>query len=566
MSKGPRDIPKLVATFGEKQFKETGASAVEVLRVKEAFIRKHFRQLRGILYLVAVVSLDRVRVYFFNSAGVMVIGENLEPSLYEDIRKSSKLVAKFQKPKKLTPEELRIEVTQEIRDALGKAIRRVSRTFALKEPEFPDIYIIRESDTTKTQSFGFQITEDNEILFEETAISRSWSEGILLRTAFLLHLSEDIWRTEIAICVGSAVTFSLLKDPMKTAWLNEWRKHSKDSDWEPIVNHFIAHSSTYHTKGFIWILQALNKMPSDVELSSWSDSLSIIHDSLELSLGTEAYHAISGFCATLSKPQQLTKKRYTLESIHLSPRIICNPASIGISLGLNTNASPSKSPWASILFVEGTSKKALDIIEGTSTPIQSIEYWLNIEDLFPITGGPLSHGRHIILRALEKLGVRDPIAPTYEAVLNIDDRVTPDSKEKAVLERLILGDLQILLNTLVGSPLIIKNLTDAGLIIFLPDFNHIHIRPNYLIQGEYEDVSELAHSSLESTLFKSKDSAYAILSAPTSWRESLVDAIATRSVSLWPILSTRSSRRILRDECIFPIGDGPHSWDSLTHE
>ena len=89
----------MVAAFGEKQFNETGAQAVEVLRVKASVMRKHFRQLKGILFLVAVISLDRIRVYFFNGAGVMVIGENLEQKMYEKVRRSSKIVAKFEKPK-----------------------------------------------------------------------------------------------------------------------------------------------------------------------------------------------------------------------------------------------------------------------------------------------------------------------------------------------------------------------------------------------------------------------------------------------------------------------------------
>ncbi|MFW9870018.1 MAG: hypothetical protein ACFFEL_10370, partial [Candidatus Thorarchaeota archaeon] len=111
MSRSAREIPKEVAAFGERQFRETGAAAVEVLRVKAAVMRKHFSKLQGITFLVAVVSLDRVRVYFFNSAGIMLVGENIDPSMYGKVRRASKLIAKFEKPRELTPEELRIEAT-----------------------------------------------------------------------------------------------------------------------------------------------------------------------------------------------------------------------------------------------------------------------------------------------------------------------------------------------------------------------------------------------------------------------------------------------------------------------
>ena len=136
-------VPKEIAAFGERQFKETGAAAVEVLRVKAAVMRKHFKKLKGITFLVAVVSLDRVRVYFFNAAGIMLVGENVVPSIYSKIRRASKLIAKFEKPKELTPEELRIEATQDLRDSLAKSIRRISRSLASGEPPFPDIFITR---------------------------------------------------------------------------------------------------------------------------------------------------------------------------------------------------------------------------------------------------------------------------------------------------------------------------------------------------------------------------------------------------------------------------------------
>ena len=145
LPRSAREVPKEIAAFGEKQFKETGAAAVEVIRVKAAVMRKHFRELKGITYLVAVVAIDRVRIYFFNAAGVMLVGENVEVSMYQKVRSSSKLIAKFEKPRELTPEEKRIEATQELRDSLAKAIRRVTRVLTTASPTFPDIYVTRTS-------------------------------------------------------------------------------------------------------------------------------------------------------------------------------------------------------------------------------------------------------------------------------------------------------------------------------------------------------------------------------------------------------------------------------------
>ena len=58
MSRSSRTIPKEIAAFGERQFMETGAERVEVLRVKTSTIRKMFKKLSGITYIVTVISLN----------------------------------------------------------------------------------------------------------------------------------------------------------------------------------------------------------------------------------------------------------------------------------------------------------------------------------------------------------------------------------------------------------------------------------------------------------------------------------------------------------------------------
>ena len=253
MSRSIRELPKALATFGEKQFKETGATAVEVLRVKTAVMRKHFRQLQGITYLVAVISLDRIRVYFFNSAGVMLSGENVDASIYVKVRKSSKLIAKFEKPKVLTEEEIRIEATQDLRDNFGKAIRRATRFLALKEPPFPDIYVTRTKNEYLMQNFGLQISEDFEFIFEENMLSQNWTEGLLLRSAFLLHLDKKHWSNESASVIGNGLALILLKEPTRDHWSQIWKKESKGSIWNQFVIHFQEHQETYGSdvfKGF----------------------------------------------------------------------------------------------------------------------------------------------------------------------------------------------------------------------------------------------------------------------------------------------------------------------------
>jgi hypothetical protein len=564
LSKISREIPKAIASFGEKQFKETGASLVEVLRVKEVVLRKHFQQLKGILYLVAVVSHDRVRVYFFNAAGIMVIGENLEPTIYDEVRKSSRLVAKYEKPRPLTPEELRIEATQDMRDALGKAIRRVSRMLALKEPEFPDIFVTRTEKDNDHQRFGIQINEEKELVFEEAAISKSWNDGLLLRAAFLLHFEKQQWNSDFISLVGNGLALSLLKGEARTAWYNEWKKRSKGSIWETAFNHLAYHATTYTSNGYSLLTSLLSKLPLDLDFSDWQNSVQTIHDSLTVSLGTEDYHVIDGFCKTLRNPQQLIKRRHLLESIHLSPRSLCNPLPLGIRLSVAVRDKPDDDSWASIRYIEGSISKSLEIIEQDENTINSIQYWLNLDDVFPLRGGPLSHGQSIIRQALERIGIHQSVNGMYEANLELNEKHVIEQKEIAVLKRLILGDLTILSNTLVGSPLIVRNLTEKGIMVLLPDFNHLGINHDFLIMGSIEKIRLLARLTSEATILNTDDFAYAILSAPTTWKRSFIEAAIGAEVSIWPIISTRSSRRFIRSENTFPLGDVSQGWTEAT--
>jgi len=564
LSKISREVPKAIANFGEKQFQETGASVVEVLRVKESVLRKHFRQLKGILYLVAVVSKDRVRVYFFNASGIMVIGENIESSLYDNLRKSSKLIAKFEKPKQLTPEEFRIEATQDLRDAFGKAIRRISRNLARKEPEFPDIFLTRQVTEELHQNFGIQISEDNELLFEEATGAKNWIEGLLLRAAFILHFEKEQWNNEFVSSIGNGLALSMLKGEVRTAWQKEWRKQSKGSIWEPTVNHLLQHSSTYFPKGYLWIISLLSELPSDLDIISFQQSLQVLHGSLTVSLGTEDYHIIDGFCKTLRNPQQLIKRRYLLESIHLAPRVLCDPTPLGVGLSVMVSDDSIEGAWASIRYLEGSKAKSLDIMESDENPISSIEYHLNLDDVFPLTGGPLSHGRSIIRHALERIGITKTESKMFEATLEIKERPALERKEIAVLERLVQGDLAILSNTLVGSPLIVRNLVEKGALVLLPNFNHMGLNHDFLLEGSVESIGTITHTMPEATILNTQDHAYAVVSAPTNWKSPLFETVVWKRMVLWPVISTSSVRRIIRDEDLFPSGSRTQSWTEPT--
>ena len=556
MPRSAREVPREIAAFGERQFKETGAMAVEVLRVKAAVLRKHFRELKGIVFLVAVIARDRVRIYFFNSAGMMLVGENVEPIKYQKVRASSKLIAKYEKPKELTPEEQRIEATQELRDSLAKAIRRVTRFLNSPSPLFPDIFITRTSSKEPRQDFGLQITDDGVYLFEDTALETKWTEGLINRTAFLAHIRLDNSLLPIASVVGNGVALALMKDPQRKIFRDFWVKNSQESEWLPFVNHLIKHIDSYSSTGFVRLLSLLNQIPDakNIQPANWRFPFEVIHDNIRVSIGTEEYHVILKFCRALSNVRKLNSRKQTLESIHLSPRIICDPTPLDIQMLLSFG-SPSPTDWGNVTFMDGSDIVTLKIGVEEGTPLTALEYWLNLEDVYPSSGGLVSHGKNVIQRAMERLGFNNEYTGTFEASLSFSN-TTLETREIAVLERLTLGRLDVLSNTMIGSPKIVDKLLCSGRIVLLPSFNHIGVDAEFLLKGEVNIIRSIVKgSSLEATTFITGTESIAVVSAPSTWRSGLIDSVKAHGISLFPILSITSERNILRDENPFPRGE-----------
>ncbi|TFF96167.1 hypothetical protein EU546_01905 [Candidatus Thorarchaeota archaeon] len=545
MPRSARGVPKEIAAFGERQFNETGAAAVEVLRVKASTIRKYFRQLKGVTFLVAVKSLDRVRVYFFTNAGVMALGENLDHSDYEKVRKTSRLLAKFEKPRELTPEEKRIEATEELRSEFGKALRRVSRYLGVKEPPFPELYVSRDTELGSVQSFGTEYTETGEVVFEESVLNKGWIESLLNRTAFVVFLPVGRYSSEVCSLVGNALSASILKISEREGWLSEWRERSKDTDWSPFVEHFIRHADTYRSNHYRWLWDLLGAMKRS-DLEGFRRALRVFHDSCTVPIGTEEYSQISGYCEVCKTPKRILKGRYALPSIHLSPRILALPNSLGVSV-LDDDTINEK-VWASVSFVRGGAARHLAVQEGGEEGIVRLEYRLDLTDCYPSSGGLVSHGRLIVQRALAALGLKRPTSVTFSAAVEPSES-TLNTTEEAVLERLLLGEAEIIENSLVGSPKAVDSLVKKGRIVFVPGFNHLGLSPSFLLFGPDEVVRQVAEAnSIESTIVSLQSSAYGLVSSPSTWRSGLLSDATQSGLKIWPVRSTSSSRRLIRDE------------------
>jgi hypothetical protein len=550
VSRSAREIPKMLADFGERQFSETGADAVEVLRVKAATIRKYWSRLQGIEYLVAVLSSDRVRVYFFNSGAIMLVGENVEFSQYDRIRSKSKLIKKYERPRPPTELELRMEATEDLRNSLTKALRRLARFLGEKEPEFPTIFVTEVEYESQPQNFGMHIDDDGAHLFEERMVSSQLLEGIVLRSSFLAMLDNRLARDDFAQCMANAAASFLLKDKARELWNKRWNAVCKDTPYADIAFFMQFHRSTLGPKGMSLVLHMIQGGGAGTPLSKWIEALEVVHRYHEVSLGTEAWPILQAFFTTLQQPRKLSAKRHVISSIHLAPRALCNTIPTGVKLGVSISSSghSTDADWLRIGVRSSSENRELVVSENAGSELKTIKYYLDVEDIVPKHGGVMSSGKNLLQWALSIIKTASSSTKAFESEVMFKEGTISEA-ERAVLERLSLGDLEILSNTLVGSPQRVESLCDSGCLVLVPDFGHIGVEPNLVIEGKIGDYNRgLLDYVVEATIFQTATDFYAVVSAPSMWGREIMQYISSSNLAAWPVTKIHSPRNLVRFE------------------
>ena len=567
MSRSSRNLPKAIAEFGENQFRETGAERVEVLRVKASSIRKLFKQLRGISYLVSVISLDRVRVYFFSQSGLMIGGENINHEQYNKLRKTSRLLSKFEKERPPTPEELRMEATEDLRTNLSKTIRRSARLLGVSEPDLPDIFVTKQSLDTSDQDFGMDLEDDGTIVFEESMLRSSLSNCLLTRASFLIvlmMLSSQPKRCKNSLiqCMGNGFAYSQIKDgKTRSEWYAKW-KDSTILELVPFVNHFLTHSETYDGIGFRRILELANSGNLEFKTDTWNSALLLLHNTLEVSMIQDDFHLINRFCSSLSNTDKLAKKKHILDRIHLAPRVVVNPFPLGITISASLIGDNKKTNWLDVNYIQNGNSASFNISEGNKDPISSLDYWLDIADIFPKTAGITSHGDSIHNWIMRLFGQYPQKSHTFEANLTFNNAQLSKT-EAAVLERLLEGKLEILSNSLIGSPGIMRSLLERGVITLLPSFNHIGINPDFYVRGDKDELHDiLVGTTLEATFFNTDETSHVIVSSPPPWRNTLIRVVSEAGFHIYDIIDVLPRKPLLRFEDTLTESSDAFVWNT----
>jgi len=409
-----------------------------------------------------------------------------------------------------------------------------------------------------SQGFGLEVSEDGAMVFEQATLQSAGGRGVIARAAFLQLLEGDLQSLETSQAIGNAIALALLSPKLKKKWWDTWSKFSKESPRQPLVGHLKKHIDCYSWRGFSLILELIQALPTSLNLDEHLDAFEQLHDTIEVPLGTEEHIAMKGFCSTLSKPQKLASRRHLLETIHLAPRAICDPTPLGVQLCFSEPDSSSESEsWLEVECASGSVINRLMLGEGGGNVLKSIDYHLDIGDIFPKPGGIAAHGMSVLTWILHKLGIDRKEDRTFESHIEFTETKI-DAGESAVLERLMHGGLSVLSDTLIGSPQRIDSLVKKGRVILLPDFNHVGIRPTFLLIGNKDDVASAASYSVEATLFHTETRSYGIVATPTVWAKRVLTAAAETGVEIWPILNVESTKGWVRSERAYVSGlDSP---------
>jgi hypothetical protein len=239
---------------------------------------------------------------------------------------------------------------------------------------------------------------------------------------------------------------------------------------------------------------------------------------------------------------------------------------LGSTLSISKDDKSSNSEdWLTLQYLEGSERKSVILSEGGTETITSIDYILNIDDIFPKPAGIVAHGKDFIRWAKKSMNLNTDTKHTFETSIEFSTTELA-TDEKAVLERLIEGDLDIILNSLVGSPQRVDSLVRKGKVVFVPNFQHLGVIPNLLIIGGYDSLYPVVKEcSLESTILNSDKEAYAIVCAPVYWEMKTLDDALNEGLQVYPIVEFHSTRQIVRYEPILPSNSEIERWMESNH-
>ncbi|NHJ24114.1 MAG: hypothetical protein EAX89_06040 [Candidatus Lokiarchaeota archaeon] len=128
----PRNILKTLAHFAEREYKEKRPKSVKIYRVKSKSVLTRgvlpslqIKQVGPIAFLVIADYGEHYRCYNFSRQGILISGDNVEPSpkFLKDLEKSTKL--EFQLPKK-EPITHPKDISAQIQDIFKRHINRLN--------------------------------------------------------------------------------------------------------------------------------------------------------------------------------------------------------------------------------------------------------------------------------------------------------------------------------------------------------------------------------------------------------------------------------------------------------
>lgn len=245
----------------------------------------------------------------------------------------------------------------------------------------------------------------------------------------------------------------------------------------------------------------------------------------------------------------LAKREQTMPAIHLAPRVIVNSAALGRDLTVEDDGPGSSDALVDIEYLADKRPHHLLIREGGEHRLEAVTYWLDLRDGMGVSRKRMAENP--LLRViLKRFGRQIDLTPTYETTLTFK-QTTLTAQERAVLERLSMGALQILGDSLIGSPEVISSLINKGQLVLLPNFHHVGIYNEYYARGT-EVWPHLRDLVIEASVFSTAECQHAVIAAQPRWNGTLFRTAIDLGIEVSPIITSTSHGGLLRYENVFP--------------
>ena len=509
-----RQVLLTLREFVDREFKSKGPESVELLKIKNSTLIKHFKKLKGVTYIVAETFKDYVRIYFFLPQGILLGADNFEHEKYQKARKEARLLYRQAKPKEPTEADLYIEATEHVYKQYNKMVKRVQRILNLKILNEPVVFISKTPLNEQNSLFGTTRNEER-VVFEERYIDNPIMEGLMIREAFRNLCPQPIVSTALCIELGNFVALKMITSEEHDNWKNRWEKYTTNPE---ITIHLLHHEFSYNFPNIAELVSHIKGIsPTFIEqnpskiIETYHGLHYIRNDNIAYMI-EEAYRDIKAYV----DKQQTDMAR----AIHFVPRIIPNYVVFGKTLTLSNNPIEEY-----IMKVQTTENNYYFTNSESGNIVKRYTHYILFQQVMPKKEGwgLASKMRNWLLR--KTLGLSTNTNPIKISIEFKETNTKPEEDEYEILQDInkYPSHLSIYFEK-------VKEAIAANRAQIFPSFHHVIASPNIVVitsnNASFKYLEDKIFTMLpEAHTYAFNKGGFALLHIPMEWWHYIISDI-----------------------------------------